>query len=104
MAQPRSGLEQRRLQRRLVDQVAARDVDQESARLHPAELLGADQVLRVGGRRRQDHHDIELGQQGAEIRLLELRLDHLDIRVDHEHLHAQRDRELGEAGADVRSR
>ena len=64
-------------------------------------FLGPDQVLRVRRGHGQHHHEVGFDQQGAEIGLLELRLDHLDIRVVHQHLHAQRDPELGEARADV---
>ena len=69
-------------ERRLVDQVAARGVDRKAPRLHPAELLGADQVLGLRGRRPPARRRSRPRQQRAEVGLPDLALDDPDVGIE----------------------
>ena len=53
---------QRRHQRRLVDHVAARDVDQPRRRLHRRQLVGADHRARLAGRWRGEDDPVVLAE------------------------------------------
>ena len=87
-------------ERRLVDEVAAREVDEERVGAHEPQLRRADQVLGLLGGHRQRQHEIGALQQLVELHLLDLAmLDH-DVRVAHQHLHAERQRQLADAAAE----
>src|SRR5262249_17453296 len=52
----------------LVHEGAAADVDEPRARLHGAELALADQAARLGGERRDQDHEVALGEGAGELR------------------------------------
>ncbi len=54
-------------QRRFVDHAAARDIDQERARLHDGKHLLADDAARLGRQRRERDQEIELGRDLHQI-------------------------------------
>ena len=58
---------QRRGQRLVVYDPPARDVDQESALLHPAEHRCVEEVIGSGGQRAADRHVVCLGQEVREV-------------------------------------
>ena len=60
---------QRRMQRRLVVDVAARGGDEDRAGLHPGEALGIHQPAAVGGERQVQADHVALGQQLRHLHL-----------------------------------
>ena len=72
-------------ERRLVDQTAARGVDEDRGRLHLLELFRPDHVLGLGRERHVQGDDVALAQDGVEIDQAGLRED-----VEGQHLHAER--------------
>ena len=69
---------QRLHKRRLVDDVAARDVDEDRGRLEQGEPAGVDQVVGLGRVRRREDEDVGLGEQLVE---LPGRLDAVDAEL-----------------------
>src|SRR3989475_12680039 len=70
----------------LVDEVAARDVDEESAALHARERRVVHQVLGLGGRGREAHDVIRRRQHLGQVHLLDpLARGHAHVGVGHEH-------------------
>ena len=88
------------LERLLVDQVAARDVDEVRGALHPKKLVAADQVLGLRRGDGQTDHEVGFFQQRAEVGLAQ-RGRGLDVGIAHQDLHAERQAELGQAPADA---
>ena len=64
-------------QSQLVDQPAARDVDQPGALAHGAQLVGADHAGRLVGQRGRHHHDVAGAQHLLELVVAE----ELDVRL-----------------------
>ena len=86
-------------ERRLVDEVAAREIDQECIAAHEPQLRRADQIFGLLRRHRQRQYEIGALQQLVELDLLDLAvLDH-DVRVVDQNLHAERQGEIGDAAA-----
>ena len=80
---------QRRDQRVLIQDVAARDVAQERARLHRVEFLLADQLLGLAGRWQGDHQPVELSQPRAPVILTDHALIRARASGNAGHLHAK---------------
>ncbi len=76
---------ERRLERRLVDQVAARDVDEVRAFLHLVEGLRIHEVFGLGGRHREGHNVVGFLQQLVQRHLL-----HLLVGIVDQNPHAER--------------
>ena len=77
------------------------DVDQIGGRLHPAELLGADQVLGPRGRTASTRRSRSSASSVPRSVWRELRLDHLDVGSSTSTRMPSATAELGEARADV---
>src|ERR1700733_13852438 len=54
---------QRRQKRRLIDDGAARGIDEERCPLHPLEILGADQATRFLAQNKMNRDDVGFGEQ-----------------------------------------
>ncbi len=89
-----------RAERRLVDQVAARRVEEEGAALHAGKGDPVHQVL--GFRRCHGEADDEVGraQQFGQFHLRDARVLGARVRVGHQHAHVERQRHVGEPAAD----
>ena len=90
---------QRVLQRRLVDQTAARAVDDAHALLGLGEVFAAEDVAGLVGQRGVQRDEVRLGQQGVEIGLLHAHFDRAlrrQERVVGDNLHAQPQRAAGD--------
>jgi len=86
---------------RFVDEVAARDVDEESAALHARERRVVHQVLRLGRRGREAHDVIRRREQLGQFHLLDpLPRGNAHVRVGDEHPHAEHRAQRCEAPAD----
>jgi len=86
-------------QRALVDQPAARGVDEQRARLHARELARADQVSRLRGQRQVQRDHVRLVQHGVG----RCELDALGLRrgmVGEQHAHAEAARDSRHSLAD----
>src|SRR5712692_5986858 len=91
---------ERPLERRLIDQIAARQIDEERTRLHLRESRGVHQILGFLGRDGEAYHEVGFGEQRVERRLTDAgRRDGL-VRVADDHLHAERLADRREISAD----
>ena len=55
------------VQRGLVDDGAARDVDEDGVVAHPAELAGADETAGRGGERQGEHDHVGVAQHALQV-------------------------------------
>ena len=92
------------VQRVLVDEPAAGDVDDERGRLHERELLGADHAGRLGRLRHVDRDEVALLEQLVEREQLHaelLRAGARDVGVVGDDAHAERLQARGDERADA---
>ena len=97
--------EQRCVQRGLVDDAAARRVDQERLRLHALQPVGIEHADRLRRLRAMDADEVGARQRGVEIgdRLAAGGLDVGGglVGIEHQHVHFHRQAALGGAAADA---
>jgi hypothetical protein len=86
--------------RRLVDEIAARGVDEKGGRLHACERRRVDEVLGLGGCDRERHDEVAGREQRGKVHLVDALAPHLDVRIGDEDAHAEREAELGEIASD----
>ena len=92
------------VQRTLVDDAAARGVDQHQRRLGLGELLGADQADGLRGLGQVHRHEVGLGEEGVEVDEPDAHLGGaagLHVRVVRDDLHAERREPLRDQHADA---
>ena len=97
-------LAQRREQRRLVDDRAARGVDQVGGRLHQAELAGADEAARALRQHDVDGDEVGLAEQvvlGDVADASLLAFLRREVLAPGDHLHAERLGDVGGTGAEL---
>ena len=99
-----AALLQRGVESVLVDDAAARGVDQHQRRLGLGQLLAADQAGGLGSLGQVDRHEVGLGEQGVEVDEAYAHLGGtagLDVGVVGDHGHAERREPLGDEHPDA---
>ena len=94
---------ERGVERVLVDDAAARGVDEHQRRLGLGELVGADQADGLGRLGQVDADEVGLGEQGVEVDQTDAHLRGpagLHVGVVGDHVHAERREPLGDQDAD----
>ena len=95
---------ERLAQRRLVNELTARTVDQPHAFFGQLQRLGVDDVAGLVGQRRVQGDEIGAPPQLVELDLFDAELDRAlgrQIRVVGDHLHLQPDRPVGDDRTDI---